>query len=566
MTLVNTDKFYIPASRHAFIKKVQAGLTQSKIIAIEGQQGIGKTILIEEVLTLTAPDGNKCYVTAARSINDIQIRSRIIEQLFGNVLFDPEMPLLTSFIEFNNATEMLIAIDNAHYLSGKMIGELLQLFSESNNLGIQLKIVMSFDKTIASTLMNVSSGFLQVLAVPLLTKQESYQLLAQYIIDIPAQTNTRIKRWIENSAGLPIQLLAYSDVADKRGADSEPFNIKLWVSILVTGSLLLALGIYVYRMGFVSELDDFGGSSTDANVVKPWQSVTDSNAALEKQQALETPEELVIPDKKMAKVVIRPTASSEQIFSELMAPKSKLTFGNQKVEQNKTTDMILAEITKPSDLAPDELSTQPSKNDAETTVGTDLPEQGFLNQQSRLQQEFLATDAGTTEDINLNDEEQVVAEVPINMDFFLEPQAETPADKPDLSRIDDEPTLEQLINDSVNLIANQPKTKEIKNPYNIDNQIFFTLPPEQYVLQLTAVSSEPVLAKYLQSIPYAKEELRIYKVRRNSRDWIVVTYGLFETIEQARKTAASIAPNAWAKSVSVIQQQISAFNDAQSVQ
>ena len=170
----------------------------------------------------------------------------------------------------------------------------------------------------------------------------------------------------------------------------------------------------------------------------------------------------------------------------------------------------------------------------------------------------------------MSDDEQYVAEVPINMDFFLEPQVETPIEpnetKPDLSKIDDEPTLEQLINDSVNLIANQPKTKEIKNPYNIDNQIFFTLPPEQYVLQLTAVSSEVVLAKYLQSIPYAKEELRIYKVTRNSRDWIVVTYGLFETIEQARKTSASIAPNAWAKSVSVIQQQISAFNDAQLVQ
>ena len=253
MTLVNTEteQFYIPASRHAFIKKVQAGLTHSKIVAIEGCQGIGKTILIEEVLTLTSPNGNKCYLTAARSINDIQIRSRIIEQLFGNILFDPEVPLLTSFIEFNNNSEMLIAIDNAHYLSGKIVGELLQLFSEANNLGIQLKLVMTFDKTIASTLMNVKSNFLTILPVPLLTKQESYQLLAQYVINIPAQTNARIKRWIENSAGLPIQLLAYNDAGDG-SSEGEPFNIKLWVSILVTCSLLLALGIYLYLMGIIA--------------------------------------------------------------------------------------------------------------------------------------------------------------------------------------------------------------------------------------------------------------------------------------------------------------------------
>lgn len=614
MTLANAEieQFYIPASRHAFIKKVQAGLAQSKIVAIEGQQGIGKTILIEEVLTQTSPDGNKCYVTAARSINDIQVRSRIIEQLFGNVLFDPEMPLLTSFIEFNNDSQMLIAIDNAHFLTGKIIGELLQLYSESRNLGIKLKLVLAFDKTIASTLINVKSGLVEVLPVPTLTKQESYQLLAQYVIDIPAQTNTRIKRWIENSAGLPIQLLAYNDVAEQKGMESEPFNIKLWVSLLVTASLLLALGIYLYRMGIVTEQPvgpNSTASSINVDVVKPWQNVTQSNAALGQTNtdSNKTPE-LNTGQKKMAKVVIRPTASSEQIFSELMNP-SKV---NQQVDQNPTTNLILAELTKQPETANSEAANRPNstltstqtllqqpQNIADTYPTSDLNTKGETEVQNDSPENLLKEQQKTTKDIELDDAE-TGAETPINMDFFLTPpkkvedkpkkqsstfeqapqselnktesanktQVETNnTERPDISRIDSEPTLEQLIKDDIiSAEQEQPSAEEPGKPYRIDNQQFFSLPQDLWVLQLTAVSSEPVLAKYLASAPYDIKEIKIYKIRRNNSDWFVVTYGLFDTIDEARKTAASIAPNAWAKSISVIQQQILAFDDAKSAQ
>jgi septal ring-binding cell division protein DamX len=543
MTLVNTEteQFYIPASRHAFIKKVQAGLTHSKIVAIEGCQGIGKTILIEEVLTLTSPNGNKCYLTAARSINDIQIRSRIIEQLFGNILFDPEVPLLTSFIEFNNNSEMLIAIDNAHYLSGKIIGELLQLFSEANNLGIQLKLVMTFDKTIASTLMNVKSNFLVILPVPLLTKQESYQLLAQYVIDIPAQTNNRIKRWIENSAGLPIQLLAYKDAGDS-SSEGEPFNIKLWVSILVTSSLLLALGIYLYRMGIIANQQV--SPTNTSNVVKPWHNVTESNAALTQNGSgnNKTSTEVVVPEKEMAQIVISRTASSEQIFSELMNEKPAV--GNQKVEKNPTTDLILAELTKQKETK--EKETQLNAEDVALKDSTSKA----------------STEQNST--VNSKVKNPTPQDEPIDMDFFLYPEGEQATKEQavknkELAKIDAEPTLDQLMKEDSALVEQQ-KVKE--NPYNINNEEFFSLPAELFVLQLTAVSSEPVLGQYLESISYDRKKIRIYKIRRNNNDWLVVTYGLFDTIDEARKTAASIAPNAWAKSISVIQQQILAFDHA----
>ena len=386
------------------------------------------------------------------------------------------MPLLTSFIEFNNDSQMLIAIDNAHFLTGKIIGELLQLYSESRNLGIKLKLVLAFDKTIASTLINVKSGLVEVLPVPTLTKQESYQLLAQYVIDIPAQTNTRIKRWIENSAGLPIQLLAYNDVAEQKGMDSEPFNIKLWVSLLVTASLLLALGIYLYRMGMVTDQPvdpNSTASSIKADVVKPWQNVTQSNAALGQTNtdSNKTPE-LNTGQKKMAKVVIRPTASSEQIFSELMNP-SKV---NQQVDQNPTTDLILAELTKQPETAKAEAKIRTNAKDTSTQTLLQQPQSSADTSPTSDLSTKAVTDAAKNlskeQQINTRDAESddaaVGSETPINMDFFLTPSKEVedkptrkqnasaePAaarsetnnkERPDISRIDSEPTLEQLIN------------------------------------------------------------------------------------------------------------------------
>ena len=136
--------FYFPPSRVQFRRQIEAAIQRATIVAIEGGAGIGKTTILEEVLTESTPNANKCYVTLGANFSDVQIRSRIIEQLFGNVLFDPEKPLLSSFIEFNRERELFIAIDNGHFMSGVLVGELLQLFSQLRQHGIQIYILIAF--------------------------------------------------------------------------------------------------------------------------------------------------------------------------------------------------------------------------------------------------------------------------------------------------------------------------------------------------------------------------------------------------------------------------------------
>ncbi|MDO6721205.1 hypothetical protein Q4575_17470 [Psychrosphaera sp. 1_MG-2023] len=498
MTALGSN-FYFPPSRLNYLVQLRSLLTQNKIVALEGGMGFGKTVLLEEVLTTAMPDANKCYVTASKNITDVQLRSRIIEQLFGNVLFDPEKPLVSSFLEFNQQTELMVAIDNAHYMSAKLVGELLQVFSQINGAGIQFSIVLSFDKSISATLLNINSQLIAVESIPRLSKDESYHLLNTYFSELPAITDSKLKRWIENSKGVPIQLLAYNDQNNLELVNSGGLNIKLWGAIVTLASLLLALGIYAYNVGYFD---------STPNVAKQHIGPEDDES-LAVKQVLNANKKVSIPEFKSRTLyaddlAATRTASAEEMFTALQAslddpasvitPQTKPDKGGNAEDSAKVTGTTSVKST-PS-LA--------------TNTPPTVKKQSVENQ--------LSKSAAAAKQV-VNDSDLIIATASEN--YPEQPQ----------------PSL-----------------------YKIDNDAFMSLPKDRYVLQFTAVSSEPTLAEYLVSAPVKPSEFRIYKIQRNGTDWIVVTYGLFDTITQAREVASRLEPNAWAKSVSVIQQQIQTYN------
>lgn len=514
--------FYFPPSRLSFVNQLQGLVAQGKFVAIEGPSGIGKTVIVEEVLTAVLPDANKCYVTAAKNIDNIQMRSRIIEQLFGNVLFDPEKPLLSSFLEFNQQTQLMIVVDNAHFLSGQIIGEMLQLFSELNTAGINLSVIVTFDKQLSSTLYNVQSSLLSIQTLPPLNKEESYQLLKEYFGELPPANNHRVKRWIEASKGLPIQLLAYDQNSDLAIASNFPINLKLWVSVIVSASVLLALTLYAYNTGVFSEqhIED-----------KSVESMADSDDASS-----------ITPEGEPEKSVIPVVAANPWGVS---TTPDKRNMDIARVPAATVTAIVTAnpEEILASILQSPEISEQAPSSTSEPAISNNLPQDitKDLKVSEKSEIEDTVKQAESTVESTSSNENAPVSNEKITSN--VEPEEENVVSEP--LAVTEASTLTQM-----------PAT----NPYNIDNQAFFTFPPDQYVLQLTAVSSEETLAKYLTSAPVPVDSLNIYQIRRNGKAWIVVTHGLYSSIAAARQDAANIDPNAWAKSVSVIQQQIRRFN------
>jgi len=87
---------------------------------------------------------NVAFVSASTKLNDIQIRCRLIEQLFVNALFDPEESLAVSALRFANqqSESITIVIDHAHALSLQIKYELSQLVNLAKKSKLTINVVL----------------------------------------------------------------------------------------------------------------------------------------------------------------------------------------------------------------------------------------------------------------------------------------------------------------------------------------------------------------------------------------------------------------------------------------
>jgi len=87
---------------------------------------------------------NVAFVSASSKLNDIQMRCRLIEQLFVNTLFDPEQSLAVSVLRFatQQGESISIVIDHAHALSLQVKYELCQLVSLAKKNKLTINVVL----------------------------------------------------------------------------------------------------------------------------------------------------------------------------------------------------------------------------------------------------------------------------------------------------------------------------------------------------------------------------------------------------------------------------------------
>jgi DamX protein len=87
---------------------------------------------------------NVAFVAASSKLNDIQIRCRLIEQLFVNTLFDPEKSLAVSVLGFakQHGESISIVIDHAHALSLQVKYELCQLVTLAKKSKLTINVVL----------------------------------------------------------------------------------------------------------------------------------------------------------------------------------------------------------------------------------------------------------------------------------------------------------------------------------------------------------------------------------------------------------------------------------------
>ena len=87
---------------------------------------------------------NAAYISLSGQFNNIQIRCRIIEQLYSGELFDPEISLAVSVTNLAKKSQQAISIvlDNTQYLSLQILHELSQLASIAKKANLKINVVM----------------------------------------------------------------------------------------------------------------------------------------------------------------------------------------------------------------------------------------------------------------------------------------------------------------------------------------------------------------------------------------------------------------------------------------
>jgi DamX protein len=162
-TQINQKKINQETDRFAIEDKVEISVTDINVIArIDYIQRFSKhmAVVVDEnsavyskvarqylanlSQTTGTQDMNVAFLAASNKINDIQMRCRLIEQLFANTLFDPEQSLAVSILRLakQNNGIITVVVEHAQALSLQIKYELCQLVDTAKKTQNNVNVVI----------------------------------------------------------------------------------------------------------------------------------------------------------------------------------------------------------------------------------------------------------------------------------------------------------------------------------------------------------------------------------------------------------------------------------------
>ena len=110
----------------------------SSLIVVSGKKGSGKSIVVENLSNLLPVSTIENILTLNSTLNELQVREKILTRMFNKPLFNPEEHLLTSVLQLQKNVSVdvsyLLIIDNAQFLPDKIIVEFVEIIKNKNEL------------------------------------------------------------------------------------------------------------------------------------------------------------------------------------------------------------------------------------------------------------------------------------------------------------------------------------------------------------------------------------------------------------------------------------------------
>ncbi|MGF1740760.1 AAA family ATPase [Vibrio profundum] len=488
----------------------------SNLVTITGESGAGKSWVAHRYLEAWSEDTNQSLLICHPSQNDEQRRSMLITQLIPSPLFNPQDTLVDSFTRLleNEHCNLVIVIDDAHFLSEPFISELWALIQEAQLMPKWTinAVLFSGAKSIERLLARLSHGIDHKpvdIEIEPLNQSEADRFFEQLVIRFVEDNMERRVRnaYRKLNSLLPgeIMRLGEQKVSKKiiiRSIVGSPKNIAL---LAVTLLVLLGVG-YWWLLGQSGTSPDsspatvkteqtaiptLSGSATHSDPSNP----SDSTGQTGQGGATK----LVDDSAALPPPVVTTTTSVGGVSKDK----------NRVVISSAVVDKLMKDEVKPSSVKPN------LQNEAATAQDLSAPASSSKPKAIPAKVSPTEKNASTTPSDN----------------------AQSDADK-----------------------ATSPE----KLAFALSNSQLSAFSPRSYTLQLAAMNTAPEVNQFIDEYKIA-HKVFVYKTTRSGKQWFIITYHNYPTIQLARDAVVTL-PKAlqkvgpWAKSLSQVQREMNSVN------
>ena len=226
-------------SRAALAERIalQFGYGQN-LIHLVGRAGLGKSFLLEHLLTEHYPDFNKAFVQVTPNSDEKALMRSLLEHTFSQPLVDYTLGIEQNFHNIardNQAVAALWVIDDAWHLSEEFLSDLSRLsVSAQGTLYILL----------ASSRAQICANAVEIHLEPL-NQDESLRLLNHYFSDLPLSEDPLFVEFIRQCEGNPALLLAWPEQRALIQAQQQPARKGWLLPVIAVSVVVLATLIYV---------------------------------------------------------------------------------------------------------------------------------------------------------------------------------------------------------------------------------------------------------------------------------------------------------------------------------
>ncbi|MFT6986339.1 MAG: DamX protein [Psychromonas sp.] len=528
----------------------------SSLIFVSGEQGSGKSTLIEQLSNKLPGDIQQVFIQLNDKLSDSKIREKIIMQLYKQPLFDAQDSLFTSMSllqeKQNRDVPRLIILDHADYLSADLLMELREIIVHKEQFGESDINVLLLASENDNHRMRASINAARVdhdrqcacldFKLEALTNDEATSLLnhifkqEQYQPKI--QHQDALQKQLTACAGIPQKIIT---LAEQISAGEFEDNELSWLKIRLPAILLMffllitvaGLANYLYPKFF-----------------KPLEPAIEIEEIIENETVLleeisET--QLVTSDAKEVPELVEKLAGnwSNKTTTEINDNQLAVGISDASVERVVISDQDILNLTN--------LEKEPA---------TDL--EAIKETQA---QPIMAK-------VEIIQSEEKSAEIDASLDNIQQVSEPESAIAEMQDTAESEPETKNIMLDNIERKAEiTPQVKNENEVIDKEQSSIFTAPaqllavaPAHFTLQLSGFATEESFQQFVSAHNLPQPSVYIYRTIRNNKPWYVVIFGDYDSLLSAKKASKTLPGSlanmdVWIKKYQLVHQDLRLNNE-----